>query len=76
MISTGVFATQEERDRLAGLVAKAQSTPAILLFGKHDLAGDAWKRVKQECHAAALAHGLPEIDGYYGLAEDGEFVTS
>lgn len=28
------------------------------------------------CHKLALAHGLPEIDGYYGLSNDGEFVRA
>jgi hypothetical protein len=71
MENTGVFATSEEKEYLMGLVRKAQKTPVILLFGKHD----AWKRVKEECHKAALAHGLPEIVGYYGMDEDGEFVS-
>ncbi len=75
MKSTGVFATNEERDHLQELLKEAQSTPLILLFGKHDLSGDAWGRVKTECHAAALAHGLPEIPGYYGMDEAGEFVV-
>ena len=26
------------------------------------------------CHQLALDHGLPEIRGYYGITEEGEFV--
>jgi len=27
------------------------------------------------CHKVALSHGLPEIKGYYGITEDGEFIN-
>ena len=75
MNGTGKFATQEEIEHLQELLKKAQSTPVILLFGKHDLSGDAWKRVNEATYECALKHGLPEIDSYYGMKEDGEFVT-
>ena len=75
MKGTGIFATDEEREHLQELVVEAQNTPVILLFGKHDLSGDAWKKVADECHATALSHGLPEIEGVYGMDEAGEFVT-
>jgi len=74
MRRTGIYGTDEEQEHLFGLLKKAQATPVVLLFGKHDLAGDAWDRVKKECHATALKHGLPEIKGFYGMKEDGEFV--
>lgn len=28
------------------------------------------------CHSLALSYGLPEIQGYYGIDENGEFVRS
>lgn len=74
MKGTGVFATKEEQEHLLELLNTARRTPAILLFGKHDLSGDAWKKVKEKCHAVALEHDLPEIQGFYGVKEDGEFV--
>lgn len=76
MKKTGTFATEEEQAELKALAEKAQKTPAILLFGKHNLARDAWKRARERCHEIALAHGLPEVPGYYGMDEDGEFVTA
>lgn len=27
------------------------------------------------CHQLALGYGLPEIEGYYGITESGEFVS-
>lgn len=74
MEQTGVFATPEELERLRELATRARSTPVILLFGKFDVAGDARRHAYEECHKAALAHGLPEIPGYYGIDESGEFV--
>ena len=76
MKGTGVFATEEEVAELMELKKKAETTPAILLFGKHDLSGDAWRRVRERCHEMAMAHGLPEIPGFYGLNEEHEFVTA
>ncbi len=71
---TGVYATDEEKKELDELAERARKTPVILLFGKHDLAGDAQKRMFDKCYEYALAHGLPEIQGQYGLGLDGEFL--
>lgn len=71
---TGIYATEEEQAELLKLAEEARKTPVILLFGKHDLAGDARKRMFERTYEIALSHGLPEIEGYYGLAEDGEFI--
>lgn len=76
MKKTGVIATSEEQKELKALAEKARTTPCILLFGQHDLAGDAWKKVRERCHEIALSHGLPEIPGFYGMDEDSEFVTA
>lgn len=76
MKQTGTFATQEEKEELQELLKAAQTTPVILLFGKHDLSGDAWNKVHMKTHEIALSHGLPEITGRYGMTEDGEFVTT
>ncbi len=71
---TGVYATEEEQAELLELADKAARTPVILLFGKHDLSGDARQRMFDRTYQIALSHGLPKIQGYYGLAEDGEFI--
>ena len=76
MKHTGVKATQNEIEEIQKLVTRASQRSAILLFGKHDLSGDAWERAKKRCHEIALAHGLPEITGFYGLTKDGEFVEA
>lgn len=76
MKDTGVFATKDEIKELQNLATEASKTPAILLFGKHDIAGDAWQRAKKRCHELALIHGLPEITGLYGITSKGEFVES
>lgn len=64
-IRTGVFATDEEVEALKA----AASAPAIALHIPR-------RSVQQICHDYALAHGLPEIRGYYGCdLTNGEFVT-
>ncbi|KKK60780.1 hypothetical protein LCGC14_3020980, partial [marine sediment metagenome] len=60
---------------------RASSTPMIAFSSKHaleegGLSGQAWKSAKELCHEMALKHGLPEVPGYYGIKNDGEFVES
>jgi hypothetical protein len=65
----GVFATPEQ---IAHIKACA-SAPVIYLSGGTPIGGDPAK----EAHRAALAQGLPEIPGYYGIdLSTGEFVVS
>ena len=80
MKHTGVKATPEETVNIQELAKVAQKTPMIAFSSADALSGDdmasqAWKRVHEALQKAALAHGLPEIPGYYGMTEDGEFVT-
>jgi hypothetical protein len=80
MKNTGIFANKEEIEELQGLAKTAQDTPVIAFSSEHalkegGLSGQAWKRVHEKCYKTALAHGLPEIEGYYGLTQEGEFVT-
>ena len=72
---TGVFGTEDEITELSELAERAHKTPAILFGGKIDLAGDARKRMFERVYEIALSHGLPEIQGEYGLSNQGEFVT-
>ncbi len=82
MRKLAVFATEDERKYLEGLLKQANRTPVIALSSKHalekgGLSGEAWDRLKKECHRVALEHGLPEIPGYYGmLIENGQFVQT
>ena len=81
MKRTGVFATEEELADLKKLATEAASTPVMALSVGHGLstggfAGEAHTRAKKAAHECALAHGLPEITGYYGVMATGEFVET
>ena len=77
-----VFATQVEKGECVKLLKVAQNTPVIAFSSKHaleegGLAGQAWSTLKKYCHKIALSHGLPEIEGFYGIdGETGEFLGS
>jgi len=75
MKHTGVKATQSEIEEIQKLVTRASQTPVILI-GEYNLSRATWERAKTRCHEIALAHGLPEITGFYGLTKDGEFVEA
>lgn len=82
MRRTGVFATREEVARLKEQAGQAAETPAIALSVADGLAGRdfaslARERLMHWCHEAALAHGLPEVPGWYGCdLETGEFLEA
>lgn len=78
MENTKVFATEDEMKDLRALVNAGWKPGDIIMVSsvmegikKDQKTMDAVK----SCHALALAHGLPEIEGYYGITDDGEFVT-
>ncbi len=80
MIFTGVFATEDEKNRCFAAAKKASETPVIAFSSQHaleegGLSGQAWRAVKELCHKYALSHNLPEIKGYYGMTGAGEFVS-
>lgn len=80
MKHTGIYATKEEIDQCFNAAKRAAHTPVITFSSRHaleegGLSGQAWKSAKELCHETALAHGLPEIQGFYGMTQDGEFVT-
>jgi hypothetical protein len=74
-------ATQEERDEIVKLWEAAQSTPVIAFSSAHaleegGLSGQAWSRLNRRVHELALAHGLAEQEGFYGLdPASGEFLS-
>lgn len=77
MKHTKVFATKEETERCHELAQEARRTPVMTLSSDQpSFSETAWKRVNETVHELALAHGLPEIEGYYGMDTDGEFVTA
>jgi len=78
---TGVFAADEETERIRVLAAEAATTPVIAMSVAEGIAGrdwatQAWDRVRKEGHAIALTHDLPDPPGYYGMTRDGEFVVA
>lgn len=63
----GVFATAEEVDHLKRVL----NTPYIVIGGVEP------ESPLRATHRIALAHGLPEIPGYYGCdLRTGEFVQT
>ena len=66
LIGTGVFATKKE----AKEIREAFNLPVISFNGFSSIGGNPRKLL----HTIALSHGLPEIQGYYGIKKDGEFV--
>ncbi len=76
---TGVFATGEEVKEMQELSETARTTPVMTtslsegLAGR-DFASTARKRMQDRLQEVALAHGLPDFEGYYGLTGEGEFV--
>lgn len=80
MTKTAIYATPEEIEALKKGLSRAQNTPAFGLSSAQVLSGNdfasmAWRDVKRACHYAALQHGLPEIEGFYGIdLQTGEFL--
>lgn len=79
MKGTGVFATKEEVEELMTL-ARQGWRPGDVMIVFSVLEGinrdQATVDARRVCHQVAMKHGLPEIKGYYGIKEDGEFVTT
>lgn len=77
MKRTGIFASEEEKKELQEMVEEASHTPVMTLaMNMPSFAAVVWKQVTKHCHALALSHGLPEIQGYYGMDTTGEFVEA
>jgi len=67
MKRTGVFATEDEIKSLKTLLGQPLIAPAGIMP----------RSPAQLAHEFALAHGLPEVRGYYGCdLENGEFVSA
>lgn len=77
MDKTGVFATPEELEDLKRLAVRGWR-PGDRMMVTSVMEGitrdQATVDAEKVCHQLALAHGLPEIPGYYGILETGEFV--
>lgn len=74
---TGIYASKEDFEKLKNLALQGWSSGVpIITFS----VGEGIKRdqatidAKKVCHQLALNYGLPEIQGYYGINNEKEFV--
>jgi hypothetical protein len=78
LVNTGVKASPEDFEKLKTLANKGwkQGDVMIVFSVGEGISKDmATVDAQKACHRLALAYGLPEIEGYYGIDMDGEFVT-
>jgi len=79
MIRTGVFAKKEDVEKLK-LIAQRGWMPGEVMItfsvGEGIRKDQAAMDARKVCHQVAIAYGLPEITGYYGILASGEFVQS
>ncbi len=77
---TGTFLNTEQIKEVGEAYRTAQNTPMIALSSAQALSGNdfasrAWKTFHRLLYDYALAEGLPEIQGWYGLdIETGEVL--
>lgn len=77
MKNTGVFVLKEDKEKLLLLVKKGWRQGEVMIVfsvGEGIKKDQATVDAKKICHQLALNYGLPEIQGYYGLTNDGEFI--
>jgi hypothetical protein len=78
MKGTNVKASAEDLKKLIGFAMRGWMPGDVMItfsvgegIRKDQNTIDAQKM----CHKLALDYGLPEIEGFYGIKDDGEFVT-
>lgn len=75
-LNTGVFCTKEQFEELKKLADTAQvELPADVDKGPIAWPEGPWEALALKCHETALATGLPDIQGFYGIDDLGQFVT-
>ena len=79
MKNTGIKVTKEHFEKLKVVASRGWSPgEPIMVFS----AGEGLRKnratwdARKICHQLALDYGLPEIPGYYGVDNDGEFVQT
>lgn len=78
---TGTFLEEDIKEKVVEAFVEAQNTPVIALssgqaLSGRDLASQARDRAFKLLYDEAVAAGLPEIEGYYGLdSESGEVLA-
>jgi len=69
LVRTGVKATEQELEEALRLYKESLETPFLFKPGAGNkiFLASAQKKFHEFVHQAALEHGLPEIEGYYGI---------
>lgn len=76
-VTTGVFLTPGELTEIKEMAEGARNAPVITITsGGPDMASLAWEGVRRRLYSLALAHGLPEIVGYYGVDAEGQLLRT
>ena len=77
MKKTGVKVSKEDFDKLANLARRGWrqgETMIVFSVGEGLRKDQNTVDAQKTCHQLALDYGLPEIPGYYGIDNEGEFV--
>ena len=78
MKNTGIKVSKDDLEKLTNFVQRGwMPGDRIMVFsvGEGIKRDEATVDARKMCHKLALNYGLPEIEGYYGIDKDGEFVT-
>ena len=79
MESTSIKCSKEDLEKLQKLVSEGwQNGETMIVFsvGEGIRKDNATVDAVKLCHQLALDYGLPEITGYYGITNEGEFVRN
>ena len=76
IVDTKVFCTQEELKAIKEKASAAQLAQMTAARFGPTRADDLWSELRKEIHALALAKGLPEVEGFYGMDNDGQFIKA
>jgi len=79
MEKTGVKASKEDFEKLSDLARRGWTpgeTMIVFSVGEGIRKDQGTVDAAKACHQLALDYGLPEIEGYYGIDLDGEFVCT
>jgi len=79
MRNTGIKVSKEDFEKLSRLARSGWSpgeTMIVFSVGEGIRKDQNTVDAQKACHQLALDYGLPEIEGYYGIDLDGEFVRT
>ncbi len=78
MKNTGIKVSKDDLEKLQNFAQRGwMPGDRIIVFsvGEGIKCDEVTVDAREMCHKLALNYGLPEIEGYYGIDKDGEFVT-